>query len=266
MRKIHDPRLSSRPSMFTLIELLVVIAIIAILASMLLPALSSARDVAKRASCLGNLKQMGFGFNQYLADYNGFYCPASMSDVHIDNNCSQQIWQGYTVGSVAATYCNFGCFYPYFNTVNVYFCPSTEWPDSDWYNMSVATSKANFGVASKYSISSYASASFAAKHLGSNISRWSMNAAIAADALQKGLRSGMAGMADPAISHKNLGWNILKVDGSGRWWSYAEMSPVNDPYHNGYDPLGEENFYSDGNHNGALSFWSIPASSPLPYE
>lgn len=61
---------------FTLIELLVVIAIIAILAAILFPVFARARENARRASCMSNLKQLGLGVMQYVQDYDEKYPPS----------------------------------------------------------------------------------------------------------------------------------------------------------------------------------------------
>lgn len=77
---------------FTLIELLIVIAIIAILASMLLPALNQARARAQRIECTNNLKQLGMGFLQYCGDYHDRVMPADYG------NGAHPYWTNLLIG------------------------------------------------------------------------------------------------------------------------------------------------------------------------
>ena len=64
-----------RKRAFTLIELLVVIAIIAILAAILFPVFAQARDKARQASCLSNMKQQGLAVHMYAQDYDEMVPP-----------------------------------------------------------------------------------------------------------------------------------------------------------------------------------------------
>ena len=76
---------------FTLIELLVVVAIIGILASILMPSLSKARDKAKQALCLSNQRQVGIASLSYIDDNNS-YAPSDDAEVGVGTSEGRKFW------------------------------------------------------------------------------------------------------------------------------------------------------------------------------
>lgn len=118
---------------FTLIELLVVIAIIAILASILFPVFSRARENARRTSCMSNMKQLGLGVVQYMQDSDSRF-PGC--EVGAAGNGLYGGWMFYTNFAQDGT-TNFdpaqGAIYPYLKSTGVYACPSDEAEQKDSY-------------------------------------------------------------------------------------------------------------------------------------
>ena len=95
---------------FTLIELLVVIAIMAVLAAMLLPALSQARERARRTTCMNNLRQFAMAFEMYADDWHEKFPAAPANGLYV------------ATGAPPGT---FAIYQNYINNAGIFWCPSS---------------------------------------------------------------------------------------------------------------------------------------------
>lgn len=222
---------------FTLIELLVVIAIISILAAILFPVFARARESARRASCLSNLKQVGLGVMMYVQDYDERYPAAVQGPMGGPYQTQTKAgWPGvrFAVNGTGHLVSWMDMIFPYVKNVQLFVCPSQPDTSSDsglsWRTVNAASYTLN-GAFSGYDNDRYARP-YNTRNLGNMMAAVQRpsgvimisecldaynNQAVAASYI-----SGPGGVLEYVTPHFD-GTNVTFADGHVKWMKHSAI-------------------------------------------